>query len=252
MKKHFKLLISICVLIFIISQNVIVVSASTNSCTIKATLLKQGSKGSDVTCLQQKIGMILNKYGTFGPTTKTNIIKFQKSKGLKADGIVGLKTIKILNSEDPTLSLPIITVKSTTETTPICPNGNTVMSNCTISPSGIVMINNYASSYPNGCISDAGYSTTTGQPCGIISSNNSAVSFSQNNISINIGQSSTIILYGNSNNIYYVSNNSNPYVISTTIVSDNLRLQANNYGNSNILVCQSGSTSCSTLSVNVH
>jgi hypothetical protein len=274
MKKNLKLLISF-IFVFVFLQ--VAPTTFAGSCIIKATLLKQGSKGASVTCLQQKLGMTLNKYGTFGPTTKATVIKFQKEKNLKADGIVGESTIKALDnktSETPS-STPAVSTTETTTPAP-CPNGNTVASNCLVSPTGIVTSQNNI--YQSGCTSTSGYSTTTGQSCGAVSSlpagctstsgwspttgqacntsttsssNNYTVSFNQNNVTISVGQSLTIVLTGNPNSLYFVSNNSNPSVVSTSIVSDNLRLYGTNPGSSNILVCPSGSTLCSTLYVAV-
>jgi len=298
MKKNLKLLIAfIFVFVFVLQ---IAPKALASSCTINVTLLKQGSKGTNVACLQQKLGMTLNTYGTFGPTTKAVVIKFQKENNLKADGIVGAGTIKALNNK--TSEIPSTTPTTETTTPTLCPNGNTVASNCIISPAGVVTSTNVT--YPSGCTSTLGYSSTTGQSCGVVSSslsagctssagwssttgqlcsgvssslpagctstsgwspttgqscnstvtssNNYTVSFNQNNVTISVGQSLTIIMNGNPNSLYFVSNNSNSSVVSASIVSDNLRLYGYNPGSSNILVCPSGSTSCSTLYVTVH
>lgn len=53
-------------------------------------LLKNGSKGSDVAKLQNKLG--LKADGIFGPATEASVRKYQKENGLVADGIVGMKT----------------------------------------------------------------------------------------------------------------------------------------------------------------
>lgn len=53
--------------------------------------IKFGSRGADVIYLQTKLGVRPND-GIFGPITRRAVIKFQKSRGLVADGIVGPKT----------------------------------------------------------------------------------------------------------------------------------------------------------------
>lgn len=62
--------------------------------------LKKGCTGSDVKSLQKKLKK-LGYYsggidGSFGPVTDSAVRKFQKANGLKADGIVGLKTRAVL------------------------------------------------------------------------------------------------------------------------------------------------------------
>lgn len=53
-------------------------------------LLKQGSKGQITKLVQQRVAT--NADGAFGPKTKSAVQKFQRSKGLAADGIVGRNT----------------------------------------------------------------------------------------------------------------------------------------------------------------
>ncbi|MDJ0695261.1 peptidoglycan-binding protein [Mastigocoleus sp. MO_188.B34] len=71
-------------------------SSSSKSTSITTSLLKQGSRGSAVTKLQDNLRSLSfynNKStGYYGPITKNAVIKFQKSQGLKADGIVGSNT----------------------------------------------------------------------------------------------------------------------------------------------------------------
>ncbi len=64
-------------------------------------ILKEGSTGEGVKGFQG----IYNSYfgtltvdGVFGPKTKAEVIKFQESRGLTADGIVGTKTWSSLRS----------------------------------------------------------------------------------------------------------------------------------------------------------
>ena len=53
-------------------------------------LLKKGDKGPDVVNLQQKLKITAD--GIFGPQTEKAVIRFQLHRGLKPDGIVGIKT----------------------------------------------------------------------------------------------------------------------------------------------------------------
>lgn len=62
--------------------------------------LKRGSVGVDVRKLQEKLntqGFILSVDGKFGPLTELAVRKFQKSKGLVVDGLVGKNTNAELN-----------------------------------------------------------------------------------------------------------------------------------------------------------
>lgn len=54
------------------------------------TTIKLGSRGTDVKVLQTKLNLISD--GIFGPLTEEAVKEFQKSRGLKADGIVGKDT----------------------------------------------------------------------------------------------------------------------------------------------------------------
>ena len=63
-------------------------------------LLKVGSKGDEVKKLQEKLGV--EAIGTFGPKTEAAVKAWQKSNGLKDDGIVGDATwSKLFPSESP-------------------------------------------------------------------------------------------------------------------------------------------------------
>ena len=58
-------------------------------------VLKQGDKGPAVQALQRALnskGARISTDGHFGPQTRTAVIAFQRSRGLKPDGIVGPKT----------------------------------------------------------------------------------------------------------------------------------------------------------------
>lgn len=72
----------------------------------KLPTLKKGSKGEYVTLLQTKLknkGYDLGSYGVdgdFGTATEKAVKAFQKDNGLTADGIVGEKTWKALDSSE--------------------------------------------------------------------------------------------------------------------------------------------------------
>ena len=66
-------------------QTVFVTEVS-GDCTIVDTL-RVGSKGLQVQCLQEKVGVVAD--GSFGPLTKNAVIIFQLNNSLVADGIVG-------------------------------------------------------------------------------------------------------------------------------------------------------------------
>ena len=58
-------------------------------------VLKLGSKGNEVKLLQEKLN--LKADGVFGPLTEEAVKDFQRSNGLKVDGIVGTNTLSKLN-----------------------------------------------------------------------------------------------------------------------------------------------------------
>lgn len=64
------------------------------------TTVKNGSKGSDVKLLQEKLG--LKADGIFGPATEKAVKEFQKKNGLTADGIVGKNTWAALGVKEAT------------------------------------------------------------------------------------------------------------------------------------------------------
>lgn len=63
----------------------------TRSCISKMPVLKLGSKGPAVVYLQEAV-KAAPVDGIFGPITESSVKKFQKSKGLLTDGIVGPRT----------------------------------------------------------------------------------------------------------------------------------------------------------------
>lgn len=88
----------------------------------KKPTLRRGSKGEYVTLLQTQLknkGYDLGKYGVdgdFGSATETAVKKFQRDNGLNADGIVGEKTWKALESSETmqfyTVTIPHLSVSS--------------------------------------------------------------------------------------------------------------------------------------------
>lgn len=76
-----------------------------SSSTAYSSTLRVGSKGSQVTSLQQRLKELgyfkgnTTKY--FGPITKNAVINFQRANGLKTDGIVGQNTWNVLRRGKP-------------------------------------------------------------------------------------------------------------------------------------------------------
>jgi hypothetical protein len=68
-----------------------------------STTLRDGSRGAEVTRLQQRLielGYLSGKAdGIFGSVTQRAVIDFQKNNGLVVDGIVGPKTWALLYSD---------------------------------------------------------------------------------------------------------------------------------------------------------
>ena len=71
-----------------------------------AATYRQGSKGSVVKTIQQKLknwGYYTGAVdGVYGAKTKAAVVAFQKKNGLTADGVVGAKTLKALGISDGT------------------------------------------------------------------------------------------------------------------------------------------------------
>ena len=62
------------------------------------TPLRVGSRGNDVSILQENLNRVASRYptiprltvdGIFGPATQNTVIQFQRLFGLTADGVVG-------------------------------------------------------------------------------------------------------------------------------------------------------------------
>ena len=72
------------------------------------TYLRLGSYGSSVLELQNQLGALgyhIARDGDFGPATSRIIKKFQRTTGLKPDGIVGPKTFEMMMRKLPVHSL---------------------------------------------------------------------------------------------------------------------------------------------------
>lgn len=89
-----------------------------------ATILKRGSRGSQVKMVQttlKELGYFTypNATGYYGSLTETAVKRFQKDNGIPADGVVGNRTLGILygdtesNSETDTVKLKSTAVKTT-------------------------------------------------------------------------------------------------------------------------------------------
>ena len=69
-------------------------------------LIKQGTSGADVRAVQDVLNFHIRRLaplevdGSFGPATHARVMEFQKSNGLKQDGIVGPNTLGKLFEEE--------------------------------------------------------------------------------------------------------------------------------------------------------
>ena len=93
--------------------------------------MKQGSSGPAVRKLQRKLkklGFNPGRLdGVFGRKTRAALIKFQKSRGLVADGIVGPQTLAALNlriAERLTSIIPLVTMDIVTRMFPFTPESS--------------------------------------------------------------------------------------------------------------------------------
>src|ERR1035437_8194446 len=98
---------------------VAVATPAAADCSITTTL-RVGSTGVEVQCLQGKVGATAD--GSFGPLTLASVKTFQASHGLVADGIVGPLSRAVLNGT------------ASAGAGALCPNGNTLASNCSLAP----------------------------------------------------------------------------------------------------------------------
>ncbi len=106
------------------------VAFSASAYDLGSTTLKRGSSGAAVVELQKALNACnaagLSTDGAFGRGTESAVKAFQASKNLGADGKAGALTKAALNSCGSTTP--------STSTSALCPNGMTLASNCSMSP----------------------------------------------------------------------------------------------------------------------
>lgn len=88
------------IVLFSVQQTSKLEDAAAYGQDIEAAVLKEGSRGSDVKTVQDKLrrwGYYTGSVdGIYGPKTKEAVKYFQRKNGLTADGIVGKKTFETL------------------------------------------------------------------------------------------------------------------------------------------------------------
>ncbi len=88
------------IVLFSVQQTSKLEDAAAYGQDIEAAVLKEGSRGSDVKTVQDKLrrwGYYTGSVdGIYGPKTKEAVKYFQRKNGLTADGIVGKKTFEML------------------------------------------------------------------------------------------------------------------------------------------------------------
>ena len=116
--------------------------------------LRVGSKGDQVKCLQSALGLTAD--GSFGPKTKAAVVAFQASKGLTADGVFGAKSNAAWSGSSAG--------STTSMTYPAgCSSSSGYSSTTGASCAGAMTTT--TTTYPAGCSSSSGYSSTTGASC---------------------------------------------------------------------------------------
>jgi peptidoglycan hydrolase-like protein with peptidoglycan-binding domain len=94
MKQFYFIVLLVFFLQFVITFSPTLTRASTD-CNI-VSVLRVGSKGADVLCLQEKLGIATD--GSFGPLTRVAVLAFQSKNRLVSDGIVGPLSRAVLNT----------------------------------------------------------------------------------------------------------------------------------------------------------
>ena len=84
-------------------------------------LIRQGSKGADVRAIQDVLNFHIRRLtpldvdGDFGPLTHARLVDFQKSNGLKPDGIIGPNTMgKLFEEEQLPVTLVLVPRQAST------------------------------------------------------------------------------------------------------------------------------------------
>lgn len=134
-------------------------------------LMKVGMKGPGISTLQAALNSVQNSPqvvvdGSFGPATLSAVKAFQMSKGLKADGVVGMMTGTALANA----TVAVITIPSNG-----CPAG--AMFNPTTGAKCST-----GGSLPAGCTSTSGFSPSTGMSCSSGSSSNGSLNGGETSI----------------------------------------------------------------------
>lgn len=136
-----KLSTKILAVAFVAAIALVAVSASAAGFTQNLTV---GSTGAEVTQLQTTLG-VTPVTGYFGPITKAAVVKYQIANNISGTGYVGPLTRAALNAggvvaggalcpNGNTLASNCATAPGSTGSVALCPNGMTLASNCTTAP----------------------------------------------------------------------------------------------------------------------
>ena len=157
---------------FVAAAFMVVASTASADCSITTTL-RVGSTGTEVSCLQTKVGATAD--GKFGPMTKASVMAYQASHGLSSDGVVGPMSRAVLNAGGAvsgSFSVGCTSASGFSTTTGlscISLNANTFAPSGCTSASGFSPVTGGAcyatSSTIAGCTAGALFSSTTGASC---------------------------------------------------------------------------------------
>ena len=169
---------------------------SSAACDLGTTTLRLGMKANaNVACLQTMLN-VTPAVGNFGPLTLKAVKAFQTTNSLKADGVVGAMTKAALTATTAVVT-PTTTTTTTTTTGDLCPNGNTLASNCATAPTAPTATTTTTSLCPNGmtlasnCVTAPTITTTTGAAGSIAVTTYSG----DNNSNVTLGNNDQIV-YG--------------------------------------------------------
>lgn len=115
------------------------------ACSI-TSVLRMGSKGAEVECLQGKVGTVAD--GVFGPKTAAAVMVFQSNNGLVPDGVVGPLSRAVLNG-----------TVTNNDNSPVGCTETSLFSSTTGLPCSST------ANLPTGCTEITGYSPLTGVKC---------------------------------------------------------------------------------------